>query len=277
MNKLSVVIITFNEEKNIGRCIDSVKTIADEVIVLDSFSTDRTIQIALSKGAIVHQHAFEGYVSQKNRAFRLANHNYILSLDADEALSAELADSILREKKDFRFRGYSMNRCSIYKGRCIRHGLWYPDKKLRLFDRRFGSCGGLDPHDKVVFEESAPVKHLRGDLLHYTYESYGEYLLRNEQVSTTAAESLFYSGKKVHWAKIFLSPLWAFFNGFFLRAGFLDGYYGWVIAVNTANQSYRKYYKLKQLQRKPLVKVQWQQTKTEPIKQPGCTTYSNIS
>jgi len=258
VEKLSVVIITYNEEKNIERCIDSVAPVADEIIVLDSFSADATVQIARQKGALVQQEPFEGYVSQKNKAFRMARYDHVLSLDADEALSPALADSILEAKKDFRFGAYSMNRCGVYRGREIRHGLWYPDRKIRIFDKRIGHCGGLDPHDKIVFEMEIPVQHLRGDLMHYTYDSYEEYLFRNDQVSTTAARSLFEAGKRAFWPKLFLSPAWAFLNGYLLRGGFLDGRHGWTIAVNTASQSYQKYNKLRMMQQqKSIGKLEW--------------------
>ncbi len=258
MNKLSVVIITFNEEKNIGRCIDSVRTVADEIIILDSFSTDSTVAIALHKGAVVQQQSFSGYIRQKNKALHLASHDYVLLLDADEALSDELAASIMIAKQNFDKKAFSMNRCNIYCGRPIRHGLWYPDRKIRLFDKHMGACGGLNPHDKVILAEDCTVQQLNGDLMHYTYQSFDEYIVRNEEVSTTAAESIFNTGKKVHWSKIFLSPLWSFINGYFLRLGFLDGQHGLVIATQTANQSYRKYHKLKQLHKKANGKMLWQ-------------------
>src|SRR5262245_55788275 len=145
MQPLSVVIITYNEEHNIARCIDSVKTVANEVIVLDSFSTDQTVAIARLHGAIVYQEKFRGYIGQKNLAMQFASHNYILSLDADEALDDKLAASILKAKKSFSSRAYRMNRCTNFCGRFIRHGLWYPDRKIRLFDRRIAKWGGLNP------------------------------------------------------------------------------------------------------------------------------------
>ncbi|GAB2831667.1 glycosyltransferase family 2 protein [Ferruginibacter profundus] len=258
MNKLSVVVITFNEEKNIGRCLDSVKAVADEIIVLDSFSTDTTVHIALQKGAVIHQQSFAGYIQQKNKAIKLAAYNSVLLLDADEALSDQLAISIAGVKQDVDHKAYSMNRCNIYCGHPIRHGLWYPDRKLRLFDKRIGCCGGLNPHDKIVLTENCAVQQLKGDLLHYNCQSFDEYLIRNEEVSNIAAESIFNSGKKVHWSKIFLSPAWAFINGYLLRLGFLDGRDGLIIATHTANQSYRKYYKLKQLQKRAAAKMHWQ-------------------
>ena len=179
----------------------------------------------------------------------------MLSLDADEALSEALAASITTAKQNYNGQAFSMNRCNIYCGHPIRHGLWYPDKKLRLFDKRAGYCGGMNPHDKIILKQPVALIHLKGDLLHYTYQSLKEYLIRNEEVSTVAAQSLLVSGKKIHWSKIILSPLWAFINGYFLRLGFLDGRDGLTIAVQTTSQSYKKYYKLRQLQKQHLQKL----------------------
>lgn len=249
MKALSVVIITYNEEQNIGRCIDAVKAIADEIVVLDSFSTDATLAIARDKGAVTYQQAFYGYIAQKNKAIQLASHDFVLSLDADEALSPELARSILRVKTNSQESAFTMNRCNWYRGRFIRHGLWYPDRKLRLFDRRNGYCGGMNPHDKIELRYNVPIIHLKGDLLHYTYKTIGEYIERNEEVSKTAARSLFDKGIKPHRGKIILNPLWAFINGYILRLGFLDGSRGWTIACYSTRQCYMKYRWLNELYR----------------------------
>ncbi len=257
MNALSVVIITFNEEKNIGRCIGSVKTVADEIIVIDSFSNDRTVEIALALGARVKQSVFDGYINQKNKAINEAAHNYVLLLDADEFLSEELAASILKEKQHFEYRAYAMKRCNIFRGAYIRHGLWYPDRKLRLFDKRFGNCGGLNPHDMIVMKEPGKVKLLQGDMFHHTFNDTAAYRKRNVEVSNIVAQSIFDAGiRKSRW-KIIVSPLWSFFNGYFLRLGFLDGYNGIVIALLTAQQSYLKYQKLRQLQRQQISQMAW--------------------
>lgn len=258
MHTLSVVIITYNEEKNIRRCIESVKKIADEIIVVDSFSDDDTVKLAESLGAVVKQSEFKGYISQKNKAINLASNNYVLLLDADEFLSDELAGSILGEKKEFAFKAYSMKRCSIFRGKCIRRGLWYPDKKLRLFDKRLGACGGLNPHDKILMKKDVAVKQLKGDLFHYTYDSLEEYRNRNYEVSVVAAQSLYEAGIRKPKLKIIFSPLWAFINGYFLRLGFMEGYNGFVIAVHTAQQSFLKYQKLRQLQREETAEVAWE-------------------
>lgn len=258
MQALSVVIITYNEEKNIGRCITSVGKIADEVIVVDSFSDDDTVKTATAMGAIVKQSAFDGYIKQKNKAIGLASNNYVLLLDADEVLSDELAGSILLAKEDFACKAYTMKRCNIFCGKYIKHGLWYPDKKLRLFDKRFGTCGGLNPHDKIIMQQDVAVKLLKGDLLHYTFSSINEYRRRNEEVSAVAAQSLYDAGIKKSRFKIIFSPLWAFINGYFLRLGFLEGHKGFVIAIHTAHQSFLKYQKLRQLQRQDIGEVVWE-------------------
>ena len=249
MNLLSAVIITWNEEKNIGRCLDSLNRVADEIILLDSFSNDNTVAIAAQKGAEVVQSTFSGYIEQKNKALQLARNDYVLSLDADEALSPELIGSVLEAKKDFKYKAYFMNRYNHYCGRFIRYGLWYPDQKIRLFDKRLAHWGGLNPHDKIQLPHNVPAQFLKGDILHYCFNNIREHKDRNERMSAIAARSIFEKGQKKHWSKIFLSPAWSFFNGFILRLGFLDGYYGFIIAKETARLSFLKYQKLKALQK----------------------------
>jgi len=258
MNSLSVVIITLNEEKNIKRCIESVITVADEVIVIDSFSSDSTVEIALSLGARVKQSAFDGYINQKNKAINEASNHYVLLLDADEFLSDELAASILKEKENFAHKAYTMKRCNIFRGSYIRHGLWYPDRKLRLFDKRLGHCGGLNPHDVIVMKEITEVKLLKGDMFHHTFENIETYRKRNNEVSAVIAQSMFDAGIRKSKSKIILSPLWSFINGYFLRLGFLEGYNGFMIAVLTTQQSFLKYHKLRQLQRQQISEVVWE-------------------
>lgn len=258
MQGLSVVIISYNEAQNIGRCIDSVRRVADEVILVDSFSDDGTVEIAESRGAIVKKSRFDGYINQKNKAINMAGKDFVLLLDADEALSEELADSILAEKDHFSFKGYSMNRCSFFCGKFIKRGLWYPDRKLRLFDKRVGQCGGMNPHDRIIMIEDVAVKHLKGDLLHYCFDSVEEYYERSESVSTIAAQSLFEVGIKKSWSKLFLSPAWSFINGYFLRLGFLDGSTGLIIAWQTASQSFSKYRKLRRMYKEDVKKMAWE-------------------
>jgi len=248
MNFLSALIITLNEEKSIARCIDSVKHIADEVIILDCYSTDNTVEIARSKGAIVHQQKFKGYIEQKNCALQLATYDFILSLDADEAIDEKLAHAILKEKEHFIYPAYRMNRRNNYCGRFIRHGLWYPDKKIRLFDRRLAKWGGMNPHDKIELADHCRIKHLSGDILHFSYNSIEEHIQQNNRLSSVAAHSLYKMGKRIHWIKLIINPSWTFIKGYFLRLGFLDGFYGFVIAINTSHQTFLKYIKLYHLQ-----------------------------
>jgi glycosyltransferase involved in cell wall biosynthesis len=250
MDLLSVVIISFNEEENIGRCIDSVRKIADEIIVVDSFSTDRTREIAIQKGAIVKQEQFRGYIEQKNAALKLASHDFTLSIDADEILDEKLANSIAAEKQQFRARAYSMNRCANYCGKFIRHGLWYPDTKVRLFDKRIASWGGTNPHDKIELNENVNIQHLLGDILHYSYNSIEEHMVQSNNFTTISAASMYEKGQKSNWIKILVNPFWTFVHGYLIRLGFLDGFYGFVIAINSTHQTFLKYVKLYRLQRK---------------------------
>lgn len=255
MEKLSATIITFNEEENISGCIDSLWQIADEIIVLDSFSTDHTVSIARNKGAIVKQGQFNGYIEQKNRAISLCRYNYVLSLDADERISKRLADSILIAKRNFRSDAYFMNRYNRYCGKFINHGLWYPNRKVRLFDKRIAKWGGSNPHDKIIMPPDAHCGFLKGDILHFAYESFKDHKKRNQELSSIAARSLLASGKHVPWWKIILSPAWSFFHGYVIRLGFLDGYAGLVIAIMTANQAFLKYNKLRILRQQEGVKI----------------------
>jgi len=255
MHPLSVVIITFNEEHNIRRCIESVEKVADEIIVLDSYSKDRTVEIARCMGAIIHQERFRGYIGQKNLAMQLASHNYILSLDADEALDEELTASILAAKENFPHRAYRMNRCTSYCGRFMRHGLWYPDKKIRLFDRRIARWGGLNPHDKIELQRGFTFHHLKGNILHYAFDTAEDLIWRNNRISSIAAMSLYNIGRRSSWYKMIVHPAWAFANGYFLRLGFLEGFEGFSFAVNISHQVFLKYSKLYKLQRSSKKKI----------------------
>jgi glycosyltransferase involved in cell wall biosynthesis len=247
MEKISAVIITFNEEKNLSRCIKSVKPVADEIIVLDSYSTDNTERIARKAGVIFHQQIFAGYREQKNAAIKLATSDFILSLDADEALSVELTNAILAEKENFTCQAYAMSRINFFCDKFIRHGLWYPDKKIRLFNKRIASWGGLNPHDKIILQKGIKSCHLAGELFHYSYHSEEELIKRNEEISTVAAESLFKKNAGSSNFKILFSPVWRFIKGYFFKLGFLDGKYGFIIAKHTAHQAFLKYKKLNNL------------------------------
>ena len=248
--KISAVIITFNEEKNIGRCLDSLNGVADEIVVVDSFSTDKTEEICNDKGTRFIRNRFEGHVEQKNYAMSRANHDHILSLDGDEALSEELKKSILRAKNNWNYDGYSFNRLTNYCGKWIRYCGWYPDKKLRLWDRRKGRWGGVNPHDKVFMDENSSIYHLKGDLFHYSYHTIREHVLQMNKFSDIAAQVAYENGRRSNLIiDVLLNPLLTFMKKYFMKLGILDGYYGFIISINTAFGKFLKYIKLRELNR----------------------------
>jgi glycosyltransferase involved in cell wall biosynthesis len=251
MEKISAIVLTFNEERNIARCIDSILPVADEIIVVDSYSTDNTIAICKSYPIIKFvQNPFQGYIEQKNYAKSLAIHNIILSLDADEALSEELKNSILEVKNHWSHDGYTMNRLSNYCGKWIKHSGWYPDRKTRLFNREKGYWGGINPHDKFIMDKSALVKHLKGDLFHYSYYTIEEHKKQVEKFATIAAQSLFTRGVKSGYLKLIYKPVARFLKSYIINAGFLDGRKGFIIAKLTAKASFLRYRNLYNLQNK---------------------------
>lgn len=246
MEKLSVLIITFNEEKNIKRCLDSVKDVADEIVVVDSFSTDGTEEICKKYDVRFIKQKFLGYIEQKNYALQYAKFEYILSLDADEALSGELKNSISEEKKNFKYDGYTMNRLTNYCGKWIKHSGWYPDKKLRLFKSNSGKWGGVNPHDKFIQNAKIKPTHIKGNLLHYSFYSVEEHIDQINKFSTIKAKELFKKGGEFTFVKMFSSTLAKFFKHYFIKSGFLDGWNGFVISVNSAHSTFLKYVKLRQ-------------------------------
>jgi glycosyltransferase involved in cell wall biosynthesis len=249
MDSLSVIIITYNEQRNIGRCLDCAGKIADEIIVMDSFSTDRTPEIVREKGWILKQQAFTGYGSQKNDAASLASFPHVLFLDADEFLSEQLQNNILNEKQHgFPSDGYTMNRLNNYCGRWIRHGSWYPDKKLRLIDRTKGAWNDDLVHESIVMQDHSKIVHFQGQLLHQAYSSIGEHIGKNNRYSDLSAQWLQQKGKQSSLFKIVVNPFWAFLSGYFFKLGFLDGFYGFVIAINVAHLTFLKHLKLYLLQ-----------------------------
>jgi glycosyltransferase involved in cell wall biosynthesis len=248
MPQLSAVIITFNEARNIARCLDSLSGIADEVLVLDSFSTDQTEQICRERGVRFIQHAFDGHIEQKNRALAAAAHPLVLSLDADEALSDTLRQSILAVKNNWRYDAYAMNRRTNYCGQWIAHSGWYPDRKVRLFDRRLGQWGGTNPHDRVEMLPAARMSRLEGDLLHYSYYTVEEHVARARKYADIAAEAMHCQGKRGAWWRMWLSPVAKFCRNYFLKLGFLDGRAGWTICRIAALETYWKYKGLRRLE-----------------------------
>ena len=248
MIKLTVAIITYNEENNIGRCISSVLPIADEVLVVDSFSTDKTESIAKSMGARFVTNPFAGHIEQKNFALNLATHNYVLSLDADEALSPELLEQIKLIKNNFQNDGYRFNRLTNYNGHWVRYSGWYPDTKLRLVKKDKALWGGENPHDILKMKNNEAVGFLSGDLLHYSYESIAAHVAQTDKFTTIAAHAAYKQGKRSSVFKIVTRPMFKFLRDYFFKRGFLDGRYGFVICSINSLYALLKYAKLHELQ-----------------------------
>jgi len=250
MTPVSVVIITFNEEHNIARCLDSVKGIADEIVIVDSFSKDKTKEICLSYGAKFIENKFEGHIQQKNFAITQAKYPHILSLDADEALDEKLRNSISEAKKNFVHDGYYMNRLTNYCGKWVHHSGWYPDTKLRLWDSRKGQWAGVNPHDKYELTTGdSNTGKLQGDILHYSYYTVEEHYKQAEYFADIAAKSFFKMGKKASFFKLLINPIAKFLHHYIVHFGFLDGRAGFTIAKISAWSTYLKYRKLRELSR----------------------------
>lgn len=243
---LSIVIITFNEEANIARCLQGLGNVADEVLVVDSFSTDRTVEICHLHGARVVQHAFAGYVEQKNFATDQAKFDHVLQLDADEVLTEELRQSIGVAKANWQHAAYSLARLTSYCGTWVRHGGWYPDRKLRLYDRRLGRWQGLLLHERYEVQPGHSTGQLAGDALHYSYYSIAQHVSQLNKFTSITAQELALRGKtRVTLVHLLGKPLWKFVYGYVFRRGFLDGFAGLSIAAISAWGVFLKFAKLK--------------------------------
>ena len=243
---LSVVIITFNEEANIARCLQALGDVAEDVLVVDSFSTDNTVEICRGYGARVIQYAFAGYVEQKNRATSQALFDHVLQLDADEVLTDELRQAIRAAKINWQHAAYSVARLTSYCGHWVRHGGWYPDRKLRLYDRRLGCWTGLLLHEKFEVNPGLSTAPLAGHALHFSYHSVAQHVTQlNKFTSITAQELALRGHTRVNLFHLLLKPLWKFVHGYVFRLGFLDGFAGLCIAAISAWGVFLKFAKLK--------------------------------
>jgi glycosyltransferase involved in cell wall biosynthesis len=249
MIKLSIVIISYNEEKNIERCLQSVQKTADEIVIVDSFSSDHTVEICKKYGAKIFERRWQGYSHTKNFGNQMASHNMILSIDADEALSPELEASILAMKSTSLGGIYSFNRKTNYCGHWVHYCGWYPDVKIRIFDRNIAKWEGEYVHEELVFNPSSKVKHLKGDLLHYSFHTLADHLQRVNKYSDLAAQELLDQHKGGMIFKMIFSPLNKFFRYYVLKKGFLDGFYGFCICAISAFDVFIRYAKVNQMRR----------------------------
>ena len=239
--KISAAIITFNEERNVARVIESLRC-CDEILVLDSGSNDRTAEIAAKLGARVVEASWHGYAAQKNIAVELAAHDWILSLDADESLSEALEAEIWQIKKTGpKFDGYTVPRLAQYLGRWIQHSGWYPDRKIRLFDRTKAKWVGDFVHESVKVQGT--VGHLQSNLLHFTCNSLSEHLRTMDRYTTLAAQEIASREATVSLSRLLFDPPWTFFRSYVLKRGFLDGVEGLAIAYLAAFYNFAKYAK----------------------------------
>ncbi len=246
MKSLSAVIITFNEEKNIERCLKSLIPIVDEIVVVDSYSVDGTAEICRKYDVIFKERKWDNYSEQKNYANSLVTSDYILSIDADEEISKELQDSVrnLKSTKN-NVDGYEFTRKTNYCGKWILHGGWYPERKLRLWKTGLAKWHG-EVHEQLNFTGTA-TERVKGDLLHYSYPSIDSHANKVNYFTSIAAKDLFDQGKKSSLVVLLISPMIEFWRKFLFQRGFMDGYYGFVIAVMSAYYKFYKYAKLRSL------------------------------
>jgi glycosyltransferase involved in cell wall biosynthesis len=254
--KISATIITLNEEKKLEGCLQSLMGIADEIIVVDSFSTDSTKEICSRYPVKFIAHPFEGYVAQKNYAVDQASYHHILSLDADERLSDELKQSVLEIKKDWGSAdGYTVDRYNNYCGKWMHFSGWYPEKKIRVWDRRKAKWEGTDPHDHVRI--AGQTKKLKGHLLHYAYLTVDEHLQQIHRFAEIAAKAKYKKGERANFIlNVIFSPLFRFVKSYFFQLGILDGYYGFIFCTASASMTFFKYVRLYEYQRKGLPETQ---------------------
>jgi glycosyltransferase involved in cell wall biosynthesis len=246
----SVAVITFNEELNIKDCIESFHDIADEVIILDSFSTDKTLEIARHfKKVKIFTNEFKGHIEQKNKAIDLCNGTWILSLDADERISPELKNEIVTilNKKEIDFQGYKIPRLTYHIGKFIKHSGWYPLKRYRFFLKGFAKWTGENPHDYIEITGSG--SSLSGDIIHYSFKDLTHQVDTINKFSSIVAYTRYIKNTKSPILKSIYKPLIKFFEIYFFKLGFLDGYAGFIIAISSSYSTFLKFAKLYELQK----------------------------
>ena len=238
---ISVAIVTLNEEANLPRLFESIRGIAAEIVIIDSGSTDRTAALARENGARFETEPWSGFTAQKNLSLDRCSQPWVLFLDADEALSPELATSLraaFADGREPRVDGFLLNRRTWYLGAWIWHA-WYPEWRLRLLRRCAGRWGGLDPHAKL--EVAGPTVRLDGDLLHYSFRDLRDHLERTIRYSRTMADSYAASGKRFRWHYLVLSPCFAVFKHLVMKQGWRDGWRGWLVSVIRGIDVFAKY------------------------------------
>mgnify|MGYP000670988241 CR=1 FL=1 len=255
MTLITAIIISYNEASRIAACLKSLEGIADEIVVVDNGSTDGTQDIANSLGATVFQQDWLGYGPQKNFAISKSNYDWVLQIDCDEQLDETLRQSIINLKHNGMSGAYEIPFLHNYYGKFIRHGLQFPDKKLRLWNKKDFIWDDKRVHESLMVPLGFKLTKLKGCMLHYSYISLEQHIAKSNRYSTEGAQQLFSKGKKNYWWKIWISPFFTFINAYFFRLGLLDGWHGLVIAKMEATTTFMKYAKLWELckeNRRPL-------------------------
>lgn len=250
MEKISAVIITFNEEKKIATCLASLQGVVDEIVVMDNFSTDNTPSICKQFGVNFYQQNWAGYGQQKNDAIAKSKYNYILSIDADEYLSPTLQQSIIQLKKHALQGHFTVNRLNIFYGYALKYGLSQPDKIVRLFNKQTTTWSLKEVHETLEYSDKEGKQFIAGDLMHLSKDSMHDYITTLNKYTTLGAIEYQKKGKKSSLFKILFSPAFTFIKGYFFRAGFLDGMPGLIMAFTLSFDTFMKYAKLYFLQQK---------------------------
>ena len=247
---LSVCVLTFQEADRIEDCLRSLD-FCDQVVVVDSGSSDGTRELAQSLGAeVVVRAPFPGFRAQREEALRLARHDWVLLLDADERVSPELRERLLALKRSgFDAQGYAIPRRNHYLGRVVRRGLWWPDLKLRLVDRRRAIVGGVDPHDRVELLDGVRPRVLDEPLIHLNYRSFRHHLRTIDRYTAASARALIARGRRATLLDLLVRPPAVLFKSLVLKRGVLDGWRGLLIGVMAAWYDLLKYWRMLRYQR----------------------------
>lgn len=246
MNQLSAVVITHNEASNIERCVKALLQVAPEVLIIDSNSSDQTGFIARKLGAKVIETEWKGYAGTKNYGNSLATYDWILSIDADEELSTELIQTINHLKLEDQ-TVYALDRLTNFCGQWIKHSGWYPEWKVRIFQKQYTNWEGAFVHEELRHTSTVNTKKLKGKLFHYSYKTKEDHLRRIERYAKLSAQKLYAQGKQSNFIKLWLSPIVRFLKTIFIKRAFLDGRNGWLISIGNAKLVHLKYKRLRQL------------------------------
>jgi hypothetical protein len=239
-DKISAVIITYNEAQNILRCINSLLPVVDEIIVVDSFSADGTKAICETASVVFVQTKWLGYGATKNYGHSIASNNYILSIDADEALSNELAKEIILQKQQLK-NCYSFNRLTNYAGTWVKHGGWYPDTKTRLFNKETIAWNLAPVHEQLVLPANQTIIKLKGDLLHYSFTSTTQHKQKIQKYAPLEGSKVMYLPAHILYLKLLFSPISIFVKKYLVQLGFIDGLVGWHVARLSAYATFMRY------------------------------------